>query len=221
MSIRRPGLRITPVTPRLALRPQAPAAQQQLVLPMRQQAPPPPVQPPTVDQPDPQPQVPDAQPPGPDAQPPLHDGQLPAANGQPPAANGQQPAPDAQIPVLQANPVGQPQGVGPHQFAVLGHGMPNVLNYNVAFQAAIRAQGQANVALDSCMRLAKIQARADRGTREMRVKQEKAKYRNPADKKVNFYYSVITLLILNISLFFRLLLTLWMKSWILRSCWML
>ena len=56
MSIRRPGLRITPVTPRLALRPQAPAAQQQLVLPMRQQAPPPPDQPPTVGQPDAQPQ---------------------------------------------------------------------------------------------------------------------------------------------------------------------
>ena len=47
---------ITSVTPRLALRPQAHAAQQQLVLPMRQQAPPPPDQPPTVGQPDAQPQ---------------------------------------------------------------------------------------------------------------------------------------------------------------------
>ena len=57
---------------------------------------------------------------------------------------------------------------------------------NNALQAAAMAQAQAGFAIQSCENLAKAQARADRWTRDLKIRQVKDEFKTPADKKVNF-----------------------------------
>ena len=55
-----------------------------------------------------------------------------------------------------------------------------------ALQTAAMAQVQAGFAIKSCENLAKAQARADRWTRDLKIRQVKEEFKTPADKKVIF-----------------------------------
>ena len=96
---------------------------------------------------------------------PLVDGNAPASlvDGNPP------------VPVVDGNPP-----------ALLVDGNAPSPSANNALQAAAMAQAQAGFAIQSCENLAKAQARADRWTRDLKIRQVKDEFKTPADKKVNF-----------------------------------
>ena len=77
-------------------------------------------------------------------------------------------------------------GLGP--FAVNGNGMNNVqLNGNMFMNIAAFADHKANLAMQTVDTLAKAQKRADRWSRDLCIKQEKAQFRSPSDKKAIEY----------------------------------
>ena len=59
-------------------------------------------------------------------------------------------------------------------------------NATKALQAAAMAQHQAWLAYKGCENLAKAQARTDRWTRDLKIRQVKDEFKTPADKKVKF-----------------------------------
>ena len=72
---------------------------------------------------------------------------------------------------------------GFNQAAVLGHGMNNVyMNANFAVNAAMRAEHQSRLVSEHYESLAKAQARTERWSRDLKINQEIAKYKSPADK---------------------------------------
>ena len=67
---------------------------------------------------------------------------------------------------------------------VLGNGMQNaLLNANYALNTASWAEQEARAATQACSDLAKAQARAERWAKDLKITQEKQKYRSPSDKK--------------------------------------
>ena len=79
-------------------------------------------------------------------------------------------------------------GQGPAA-AVLGNGMNNVhMNANFAMNLAAMADHRASLAMQACGTLAKAQIKADRWSRDLKINQEKAKFRAPADKKAVSYF---------------------------------
>ena len=114
---------------------------------------------------------------------PLVDGNAPASlvDGFAPAplVDGNPPAPvvagNPPAPVVDGNPP-----------ALLVDGNAPSPSANNALQAAAMAQAQAGFAIQSCENLAKAQARADRWTRDLKIRQVKDEFKTPADKKVNF-----------------------------------
>ena len=105
---------------------------------------------------------------------PLVDGNAPAS-----LVDGFAPAPlvdgNPPAPVVDGNPP-----------ALLVDGNAPSPSANNALQAAAMAQAQAGFAIQSCENLAKAQARADRWTRDLKIRQVKDEFKTPADKKVNF-----------------------------------
>ena len=67
-------------------------------------------------------------------------------------------------------------------FANIGH-----RNVNLGFSAAAMAEQKANLALQTCGAVAKVQIRTERWARDLKINQEKGKYRAPADKKAVGY----------------------------------
>ena len=69
-----------------------------------------------------------------------------------------------------------------------GPGMNNViLNNNYAVNTARWAEQQARMASQHCENLAKAHARTERWSRDLKITQEKGKFKTPADKKVIEY----------------------------------
>ena len=62
-----------------------------------------------------------------------------------------------------------------------------VLNNNYAVNTARYAEQQSRMAAQHCESLAKANARTERWSRDLRITQEKAKYKTPADKKAIEY----------------------------------
>ena len=116
--------------------------------------------------------------------------------GPPPAQNvlPQNPAPLPPGHGLPAQPVGHGLGLPVGQggqgqaAAVLGNGMNNVhMNANFAMNLAAMADHRASLAMQACGTLAKAQIKADRWSRDLKINQEKAKFKAPADKKAISY----------------------------------
>ena len=116
--------------------------------------------------------------------------------GPPPAQNvlPQNPAPLPPGHGLPAQPVGHGPGLPVGQggqgqaAAVLGNGMNNVhMNANFAMNLAAMADHRASLAMQACGTLAKAQIKADRWSRDLKINQEKAKFKAPADKKAISY----------------------------------
>ena len=60
-------------------------------------------------------------------------------------------------------------------------------NVNLGFSAAAMAEQKANLALQTCGAVAKVQIRTERWSRDLKISQEKGKYKAPADKKAVGY----------------------------------
>ena len=60
-------------------------------------------------------------------------------------------------------------------------------NVNLGFSAAAMAEQKANLALQTCGAVAKVQIRNERWSRDLKITQEKEKYKAPADKKAVGY----------------------------------
>ena len=60
-------------------------------------------------------------------------------------------------------------------------------NPNIALNAATMADQKASLAMQTCSTLAKVQIRTERWSRDLKINQEKAKYKSPADKKAVGY----------------------------------
>jgi len=81
------------------------------------------------------------------------------------------------------------------QFGLGGAGGPGghnvngnaLLNANYALNSAAWAEAQARLASQQCEALAKSYAKTERWSRDLRINQEKAKYKAPADKKAVEY----------------------------------
>lgn len=81
------------------------------------------------------------------------------------------------------------------QFGLGGAGGPGgqnvhgnaLLNANYAMNSAAWAEQQARLASQQCEALAKSYAKTERWSRDLRINQEKAKYKAPADKKAVEY----------------------------------
>jgi hypothetical protein len=166
------------------------------IMSAQQDAPPPPPSPPGAHQPPPPGVYQPPPPPG------FQQVAPPAVPQQPPLVGG-----GAQLPPQAPQQgglgyVAYPQGQGfggghmnwggmgfmPGQFAVNGHGMQNVnLNANYALNAANLAEQQARLATQNCNNLAKSFVKTERWSRDLKIVQETAKYKSPADKKAVEY----------------------------------
>ena len=62
-----------------------------------------------------------------------------------------------------------------------------LLNANYAMNSAAWAEQKARLASQQCEALAKSYAKTERWSRDLRINQEKAKYKAPADKKAVEY----------------------------------
>ena len=90
-----------------------------------------------------------------------------------------------------------PGGQGPPQLAGIqglqlsldGNPSTNAArgNQNLALNAAAMADQKASLAMRTCDTLAKVQIRTERWSRDLKINQERAKYKSPADKKAVGY----------------------------------
>ena len=60
-------------------------------------------------------------------------------------------------------------------------------NANFALNAASMADQKASLAMKTCSTLAKVQIRTERWSRDLKINQERAKYKSPSDKKAVGY----------------------------------
>jgi len=89
----------------------------------------------------------------------------------------------------------QAQAYAWQQYGVGGGGVPGgqdgngnaLMNANFAINSAAWAEQQAKLASQQCDALAKSYAKTERWSRDLKITQEKAKYKSPADKKAVEY----------------------------------